>query len=78
MEYVRGGNLYFSTEVEDILLPQVIDLIGEGHIILGSDIPHGDRERYIGRMLQERKDIGDSAKAKILDENTCRLYQLNN
>lgn len=78
MEYVRRGNLYFSTEVEDILLPQVMDLIGEGQIILGSDIPHGDRERYVGRMLQERKDIGDSAKAKILDENTCRLYQLNN
>jgi len=78
MEYVQRGNLYFSLEVEDILLPQVIDLVGEGQLIIGSDIPHGDRERYVARLLQERKDIGDSAKAKILDENPCRLYQLNN
>lgn len=74
MEYVRRGNLYFSAEVEDALLPQVIELVGEGQIVFGSDMPHGDRERFAGRMLRERDDISDSAKASILEKNPGRLY----
>ncbi len=76
MEYIRRGNLYFSTEVEDTLLPQVIDLVGEGQIIFGSDMPHGDRERFAARALLERKDIAESAKAKILEKNPYRFYGL--
>ena len=33
MEYVRKGNLYFSAEIEDSLLPQVMDLVGQGQIV---------------------------------------------
>ena len=77
IEYIRQGNLYFSAEVEDKLLPQVIELVGEGQIIFGSDMPHGDRERFAGRLLQERKDLGDSAKENILWQNPSRLYELN-
>jgi len=74
MDYVKRGNIYFSTEVEDEILPHVLDLVGETQIIFGSDMPHGDRERCAARMLQERKDISDSAKANILDKNPARLY----
>jgi len=77
MEYVKRGNLYFSAEVEDILLPQVLDLVGEGQILFGSDMPHGDRERYAARMLQQRVDITDSAKSKILESNPTRFYGLS-
>jgi len=52
----------------------VLDLVGERQIIFGSDMPHGDRERCAARMLQERKDISESAKASILDKNPARLY----
>ena len=76
MEYIRSGNLYFSAEVEDALLPQVLDLVGEGQIVFGSDMPHGDRERFAARELQGRNDIGAAAKAKILIENPARLYGL--
>jgi len=76
MEYVRKANLYFSAEVEDTLLPQVMELVGEGQIVFGSDMPHGDRERFAARSLMERKDISESVKASILEENPCRLYQL--
>ncbi|MFQ5683964.1 MAG: amidohydrolase family protein [Candidatus Binatia bacterium] len=74
MQYVRRGNLYFSAEVEDALLPQVLDLVGEGQIVFGSDMPHGDRERFAARSLQERSDISASAKANILETNSSRLY----
>lgn len=77
MEYVRRGNLYFSAEVEDFLLPQVLDFVGEGQIVLGTDMPHGDRERFTARLLRERKDISASAMASILDRNPSRLYDLS-
>jgi predicted TIM-barrel fold metal-dependent hydrolase len=74
MEYIKRGNFYFSTEVEDAILPHVVNLVGETQIIFGSDMPHGDRDRCAARMLQERRDLGESAKTNILDKNPARLY----
>jgi len=76
MEYIKRGNVFFSTEVEDEILPNVLNLVGEGQIIFGSDMPHGDRERCAARMLQERTDISESAKESILDKNPARLYRI--
>ena len=76
MDYIRSGNLYFSTEVEDVLLPQVMELVGEDQILFGSDMPHGDRERFAARILQGRDDISDNAKSKILETNPLRFYGL--
>jgi uncharacterized protein len=76
MEYIRRGNLYFSAEVEDKLLPQVLDLIGEKQIVFGSDMPHGDRERFAARELLKREDVGESAKSAILETNPLKLYRL--
>ena len=55
MEYIKKGNLYFSAEVEDVLLPQVLELVGDGQILFGSDMPHGDRERFAAKTLQRKK-----------------------
>ena len=75
-EYLRRGNLYVSAEVDDALLPQVIDLVGDDHIIFGSDMPHGDRERFAAKALLSRADLSEAAKRKILDDNPRRLYRL--
>lgn len=77
MDYVRKGNLYFSAEVEDALLPQVLDLVGEGQILFGSDMPHGDRERFAAKMLTDRPDLTASAKQHILETNPARFYGLS-
>jgi predicted TIM-barrel fold metal-dependent hydrolase len=74
MEYVRRGNLFFSAEVEDALLPQVIELVGESQVVFGSDMPHGDRERFAARLLQQRSDIDTLVKTSILERNPARLY----
>ena len=74
MEYVRKGNLFFSTEADDVLLPQVIELVGEDNMVFGSDMPHGDREPFVVRKVQKRKDISEAAKVKILETNPARLY----
>jgi predicted TIM-barrel fold metal-dependent hydrolase len=76
MEYVKSGNLYFSAEVEDVLLPQVLELVGDGQILFASDMPHGDRERFAAKMLMDRNDISGAAKAKILETNPAKFYQL--
>ncbi len=72
--YVRGGNLFWSAEVEDSLLPQVMDLVGEGQIVFGSDMPHSDRERFAAKTLLERDDVSESGKSAILESNPARLY----
>ena len=77
MDYVKQGNLYFSAEIEDVLLPQVLELVGDGQILFGSDMPHGDRERFAAGMLRERQDISDLAKTKILESNPARFYNLS-
>jgi predicted TIM-barrel fold metal-dependent hydrolase len=77
MDYVRKGNLFFSTEADDVLLPQVIELIGEDNMVFGSDMPHGDREPFVVRKVKERRDIAESAKLKILEKNPARLYGLH-
>jgi predicted TIM-barrel fold metal-dependent hydrolase len=76
MDYVKRGNIYFSTEVEDEILPHVLDLVGESQVIFGSDMPHGDRDRCAAAILQKRTDISEAAKASILEKNPVRLYGL--
>jgi predicted TIM-barrel fold metal-dependent hydrolase len=75
-EYLRSGQVYVGCEVEDPLLPHVIALMGEDHILYGSDIPHADREPFTVRALRQRSDVPDSAKRKILDDNARRFYNL--
>ncbi|MBI3076239.1 MAG: amidohydrolase [Deltaproteobacteria bacterium] len=76
LEYLRRGNLFIATEVEDPLLPQVLDLVGEDRLLFSSDMPHGDRERFAARTLRGRTDISESAKWKILEANPRRLYRI--
>ncbi len=76
MEYLKRGNLYFSTELEDHLLPQVLDLVGENQVVMGTDMPHGDRERFAARSLRGRSDLRDAVKSNILEHNPARLYGL--
>jgi predicted TIM-barrel fold metal-dependent hydrolase len=74
MDYIKRGNIYFSTEVEDEILPNVLNLVGEAQVIFGSDMPHGDRDRCAAAILQKRTDISESAKESILDKNPAKLY----
>jgi predicted TIM-barrel fold metal-dependent hydrolase len=76
MEYIKRGNLFFSAELEDFILPQVMELVGEKQIVIGTDMPHGDRERFAARHLRERQDLSAAAQANILEHNPSRLYGL--
>jgi hypothetical protein len=72
--YLRRGNVFVSCEVDDRLLPAVIDRFGEDFLIFASDIPHGDREYDAVSDLRKRADVSERAKDKILGDNTRRFY----
>ena len=76
LDYLRSGQVYVTCEVDDALLPHVLRLMGEEHVLYASDIPHADRDDFTVRTLRERDDIPASAKAKILDQNPRRFYRL--
>jgi predicted TIM-barrel fold metal-dependent hydrolase len=76
MDYIHGGNLFFSAELEDFILPHVLELVGEKQVVMGTDMPHGDRERFAARHLRERKDLSATALENILQNNPARLYGL--
>jgi hypothetical protein len=76
-EYVRGGNIYFSCEADEWLMPQALALVGEDQIVYASDFPHWDNS-YPGSIdeIRNRADISDEQKRKILADNCRRLYGL--
>jgi predicted TIM-barrel fold metal-dependent hydrolase len=74
LDYVRGGNVYFGFEVDDRLLPQAIEQVGDGQFLYASDIPHGDREWDSVAELERRTDVAAESKQKLLITNVERFY----
>jgi hypothetical protein len=76
-EYVRAGNIYFSCEADEWLMPQALALVGEDQIVYASDFPHWDNS-YPGSIdeIRNRADLSDEQKRKILADNCRRLYGL--
>lgn len=75
-EYLRGGNVYFTFETEEVLLPQVLDMVGENQFMYASDMPHADREEFNSRELKERGDLSEAVKKKLLVTNAQTFYDL--
>jgi len=78
-ECIRGGNIYFSCEVEERTLPYVVELLGEDNIFFASDYPHErDRHQFLSDIPEfvERTDLSDKVKEKILLHNAQRFYRL--
>jgi uncharacterized protein len=75
-DYIKRGNIYFGFEVDEPALPQCIKEFGADRLLWGSDIPHSDREAFGARELQERKDISDEDKWKLLVGNTAAFYKI--
>jgi len=76
-ECVRSGNIYFSCEADECLLPQALKLIGEQQIVYASDYPHWDGSYpHSLAELREREDLSEAQKRLVLADNARRLYQL--
>jgi uncharacterized protein len=76
-EYVRGGQIYFSCEADEVLLPQAIEYVGADQILYASDFPHWDNSYpHSVKELTERPDLTEMQKRKIFSENPRRFYAL--
>lgn len=69
---------WIGTDVDEPLLPQVIEMLGDERIVLSTDYPHADGPFPQGvRAFLEREDVGGASKRRILWDNCRRLYGLS-
>jgi predicted TIM-barrel fold metal-dependent hydrolase len=77
-EYVADGNIYFSLEAEERLLPESMRILGDDIFIYASDFPHWDAEFPENiRHLLAREDLTEEQRAKVTRDNAIRLYGLD-
>lgn len=68
---------YIGSDIDEELLPVVIDKLGDDRLVVSTDYPHQDGPFPHGvEEFLERTDIGESSKRKILWDNCARLYNL--
>jgi len=77
MEYIQEGRLFFACEPGEKNLAHVVQTIGDDHLFYASDYWHWDSE-FPGtvREIEERKELSERTKMKILGENASRLFKL--
>ena len=75
-EYLKEGRVFFTCEAEETSLPQVLDLLGEDHMMASADIPHGEARERSMDIIRGRSDLPERTKKKILGENAERFYSL--
>ena len=70
-------NCYVTCEADERLLALALEEFNEDRVMMASDYPHFDSE-YPGTVteLQERSDITDKQKQKILSENAKEFLRL--
>ncbi len=73
-DYLAAGNIYFACEGDELSLPQVAEILGEDHLMTSVDMPHEEALDDAIKNVQERSDLSDSLKAKIVNENAARFY----
>lgn len=74
--YIKNCELYFTCEAEEKLLPEVINWIGEDRLMMEADMPHGEGRETSVEEIQERKDLTETIKGKILGLNAKTFYSL--
>ena len=78
-EYLKGGNIYVTCELEEASLAYVLERLGTDNVMYPSDFPHERAWSEFHRDIPEflaRKDVSDPAKGKVLAENAQRFYRL--
>jgi hypothetical protein len=74
-EYFLEGNCFISCEPDEPMLPHVIQMFGDDHLVYASDYYHWDcKFPDTVKILAERNDVADASKKKILGENAKRMY----
>ena len=73
-EYIQEGRVYFSCELDEKRIAQVVNDIGDECILYASDIPHAHRVFDAVKLFRKRTDIAESTKERILGKNGERFF----
>lgn len=64
------GRFYLDSLVHDsVILKYLIDLVGEGHVVLGSDYPFPLGEAAPGQLIESMDELSPGTKEKLLTTN---------
>ena len=75
-DYIRR-NCYFVAEPEERTISAMMDLVGEDHILWGSDYPHVDSRLDAADLMRESvKTESGQRLAGFLGENAMRVFNL--
>ena len=87
-EYIKSGRVFFSCEPGDEFMPLFLEHVGEDAMLFASDYLHFDAlfvgepgrdgKPYPGTVatLMARQDIPDSAKRKMVLDNSLNFYAM--
>lgn len=76
-DYLKGGQIYYHTELWESLLPQAVERVGEDFFLYASDYPHEPDLAEAICQFEARTDLSDAAKRKILSDNGKRFYNIS-
>ncbi len=88
-EYIKSGRVFFSCEPGDTLIPFFLEHVGEDAMLFASDYlhfdalfvgePSHDGKPYPGTVatLMAREELPDSAKRKMVLDNSLKFYAMN-
>jgi predicted TIM-barrel fold metal-dependent hydrolase len=76
-EYVRGGNIFFHGEGDEVLLPEAMRWLGTGCVFYASDFPHWDHSYpHNIEEFQEMEALSTDERKALLRDNCLRMYGL--
>ncbi len=75
-EYLRECQIYLTTEAEERGLPYVMEYVGEDRIMISADMPHGEARETTVEEIEERTDLSDAVKRKLLHDNAAAFYAI--
>jgi len=73
-DYLNTGQVYLSVEGDEPMVPKVIELLGEDHVMGSADMPHAEARDNHLTVIAERMDIPAHVREKILTHNPARFY----
>lgn len=74
--YLGDREIYFTCEGDEELLPLVLERVGDDRMMISADMPHAEAREGSVKEIQERGDLTEAQKRKILGENARRFYSL--
>jgi predicted TIM-barrel fold metal-dependent hydrolase len=76
-EYFLSGRCFIGADPDEKGVAHVVSSLGEGVVVYASDYCHWDcKFPDTVKIIEERRDLSESAKKRMLDDNGKRLYGL--